>query len=141
VDDCGSAERKPKMSKKKARARPLDAGKVERPAFVTDSGVKEDLRVVSRLRNHSQKNERSGSPRVSGGDLDATWDEIGGGEETVGGSAPTPDQSIVEMLGEAAGITYEDDESLHVVAKMEKRDRRRWELNPASAEDYKDRNR
>ena len=129
------------MSKKKARARALDAGKAERPAFVTDSEVKEDLGVVSRLRNRSKKNEPSGSRKVSGEHLDATWDQISGGEEAVGGSVPTPDQSVIETLGEAAGVTYEDNESLDVVGKMEKRDRRRWELNPASAEDYKDRNR
>jgi hypothetical protein len=34
---------------------------------------------------------------------------------------------------------YEDNEELKAAGKVEKRDRNRWELDPASAEDYKDR--
>lgn len=37
-------------------------------------------------------------------------------------------------LGEAAGVTYQDDESLNSDQKILERDRRRWELNPASAD-------
>ena len=58
------------------------------------------------------------------------------GEETVGGTVPTPDQDIVEDLGRAVGITYEDDEPLHTTEKLEERDRHRWELDPASSENY-----
>lgn len=76
------------------------------------------------------------SPDLSGGDLDASWQTANvAGEEAVGGSAPTPDQDIVEALGTAAGLTYEDDEPLNSNAKILDRDRNRWELNPASAED------
>lgn len=75
------------------------------------------------------------SPKLSGGDLDADWQSaIQAGEETVGGSAPTPDQDVVEELGEAWGINYEDDEPLQTEEKLLQRDRERWELNPASAE-------
>jgi hypothetical protein len=56
----------------------------------------------------------------------------------VGGSAPTPDQDQVDEIGEAAGLTYEDDEPLHTSDKLEERDRHRWELNPESAEDDED---
>ena len=76
------------------------------------------------------------SPEISGGDLDASWQTANvAGEETVGGSSPTPDQDIVEQLGAAAGITYRDDEPLDYDAKVLERDRSRWELNPASAQD------
>ena len=76
------------------------------------------------------------SPELSGGDLDASWQTgVVAGEETVGGSAPTPDQDIVDELGAAAGLSYEDDEPLNSDAKILDRDRRRWELNPASADD------
>jgi hypothetical protein len=76
------------------------------------------------------------SPAISGGDLDASW-QTGNvaGEETVGGSAPTPDQDVVDELGAAAGLSYADDEPLNSDAKILDRDRNRWELNPASAED------
>ena len=53
----------------------------------------------------------------------------------------TPDQDIVENLGKAAGLTYEDVEELNPVEKVKKRDRKRWELNPSSSEDYAERNR
>jgi Family of unknown function (DUF6335) len=76
------------------------------------------------------------SPEISGGDLDASW-QTGNvaGEETVGGSAPTPDQDVVDELGAAAGLVYRDDEPLDSDGKILDRDRNRWELNPASADD------
>jgi hypothetical protein len=76
------------------------------------------------------------SPAITGGDLDASWQTANqAGEETVGGSSPTPDQDIVEELGQAAGLVYRDDEPLDYDAKVLDRDRKRWELDPASALD------
>jgi len=76
---------------------------------------------------------QSESPKLSGGDLDADWQSANqAGEETVAGSAPTPDQDVVDELGEAVGLTYEDDEPLQGEEKLRERDRNRWELNPAS---------
>lgn len=78
----------------------------------------------------------SKSPVLSGGDIDAKWEEADvSGEETVGGTTPTPDQDVVDELGQALGITYEDDEPLHTEEKLRERDRNRWELDPESAED------
>lgn len=68
-------------------------------------------------------------------DIDAAWDESDVGDETVGGTAPTPDQDIVDELGEAVGLTYEDDEPLAIDEKLQARDDHRWELNPDSAEE------
>lgn len=76
---------------------------------------------------------------LTGGDLDAAWDQADVGDETVGGSVATPDQDVVEELGQAVGLTYEDDEPLHTTEKVERRDVRRWELDPASSEDYEER--
>lgn len=74
------------------------------------------------------------SPELSGGDLDASWQMANqAGEETVGGSVSTPDQDVVEELGQGAGLVYKDDEPLNYDAKVLDRDRDRWELNPASA--------
>ena len=75
------------------------------------------------------------SPDLSGGDIDAAWDDSAG-DENVGGSNPTPDQSVVEEIGEAFGYTYEDNEPLRTADKLEERDRDRWELDPASADDF-----
>jgi hypothetical protein len=61
------------------------------------------------------------------------------GDETPGGDNPTPDQEVVDDIGKALGVEYQDAEELKGSTKVEERDRHRWELDPASAEDYKDR--
>jgi Family of unknown function (DUF6335) len=80
------------------------------------------------------------SPALTGGDVDADWEEAYSvGDEAPGGDNPTPDQDRVDDIGRALGVQYEDNEELKGAAKIEKRDRNRWELDPASAEDYIDR--
>jgi Family of unknown function (DUF6335) len=75
----------------------------------------------------------SESPILSGGDVDADWERANDvGEEAVGGTVATPDQDRVDELGEAWGIEYQDNEPIHTQEKLDKRDRERWELNPAS---------
>ena len=76
---------------------------------------------------------------LSGGDVDATWSGTDDGEEAVGGSTPTPDQDMVDELGKAAGVTYEDGEPLRFGDKVADRDAQRWELNPASSEGFQER--
>ena len=83
-------------------------------------------------------NNRQAQAGLSGGDLDATRDAGSAGDETVGGSNPTPDQDTVDELGEAAGLTFEDSEELEG-EKVYDRDTHRWELDPASSEDYAER--
>ena len=74
-------------------------------------------------------------PDLAAGDLDADWESASvAGEESVGGAVPTPDQDVVDELGEGLGITYDDDETLGGDEKLTERDRNRWELNPESAE-------
>ena len=91
----------------------------------------ENNELLEKIRQH-----HSESPILSGGDVDAAWDQANDdGEETVGGSTPTPDQDVVDELGEAAGLIYDDYEPLHTADKLEKRDKDRWELNPASQDD------
>jgi hypothetical protein len=45
----------------------------------------------------------------------------------------------VDEIGRAMGVTYQDGEPLRAGPKEAERDRHRWELDPASAEDYRDR--
>lgn len=85
--------------------------------------------MQDRLEQHHAK-----SPTLSGGDVDAAWDDANVGEETAGGMAPTPDQDMVEEIGEAYGLTYKEGEPLRTGEKLAKRDEQRWELNPESAE-------
>ena len=89
-----------------------------------------------KLEEKLKKYNSSMDPKLSGGDVDAAWDDsIAAGEESVGGSAPTPDQDLVDDIGKAAGLTYRDDEPLDSDKKVLDRDRNRWELNPESADD------
>jgi hypothetical protein len=78
---------------------------------------------------------------LAGGDVDATGDATQVGEEAVGGTTPMPDQDVVDDLGRAAGVTYADTEPLRPEEKEAQRDAERWELDPASAEDYEQRTR
>jgi hypothetical protein len=92
------------------------------------------------LRERHSEHDASVSASLSGGDIDARWDQAeSSGEESVGGSAPTPDQDVVDEIGEAAGVTYQDGEPLRAGEKEEERDEHRWELDPASSEDYAER--
>lgn len=108
--------------------------RLEPPPVSIGAGARE---LEERFRKNPNVN-----PILSGGDVDARWEQAeGAGEEAVAGSSPTPDQDRVDEIGAAMGITYADDEELKVGEKERSRDRHRWELDPASSEDYQDRNR
>jgi hypothetical protein len=74
-------------------------------------------------------NYTSTSPRLTGGDPDADWERAeSDGEETVGGSVATPDQSVVDELGDALGLGRGPDEPVRTSDEiLEGRDRHRWE--------------
>ena len=77
---------------------------------------------------------------ITGGDVDVNLEQAYfTGDEAPGGDNPTPDQDIVEDIGRAIGIEYQDNEELRASDKVAARDKHRWELDPASAEDYKER--
>ena len=109
--------------------------------YTEDQDIEEALEERQALNNgRSELQERltehhATSPTLSGGDVDAAWEDANVGEETAGGMAPTPDQDDVDEIGEAYGIEYDDDEPLRTGEKLAKRDEERWELNPASAEE------
>ena len=84
--------------------------------------------------------EHHGMDGVTGGDPDVDIDDAYfAGEEAPGGDNPTPDQDIVDDIGKSIGVEYQDNEELRSSDKVVDRDRHRWELDPASSEDYKDR--
>ena len=73
------------------------------------------------------------SPVTSGGDIDAQWEEADDdGAESVGGHNPTPDQSDTEANAAAMGFTFEDNQEIDLLEKMQKRDRNRFELDEDS---------
>jgi uncharacterized protein DUF6335 len=79
-------------------------------------------------------------PALTAGDVDADWESAySTGDEAPGGDMTTPDQNVVEDIGTALGVEYQDDEDLKGANKIEERDRHRWELDPASSDDYQER--
>jgi Family of unknown function (DUF6335) len=82
----------------------------------------------------------STSPKLTGGDVDAAWEQADAvGEEAVGGTVATPDQDIVDDLGAAVGTEMRDQQDFYGVDQFNVRDDRRWELDPKSSEDYQER--
>lgn len=89
---------------------------------------KDPEHLAQRLRNNTHA-----SPSDAGGDLDAVWEDVNdSGSETVAGDNPTPDQSIVEDNAHAVGVSFEDNEELEFIDKIERRDRDRFELDSRS---------
>ncbi len=99
----------------------------------------EETVPIGEERGHDRMEFTARNATLTGGDVDAGWEYADVGEETVGGANPTPDQDIVDDLGAAAGVTYQDNEPLKFGDKLEARDRSRWELDPASSDDYQER--
>jgi hypothetical protein len=77
------------------------------------------------------------TPAITGGDVDANLEAAYfSGDEAPGGDNPTPDQDVVDEIGKALGVEYQDNEELNPGDKVGERDKHRWELDPASSEDY-----
>jgi hypothetical protein len=105
---------------------------LDRTASAVRSGRKE---MKDRLAEHNET-----SPALTGGDVDADWEgAYSSGDEAPGGDNPTPDQDLVDDIGRAVGVEYQDNEELKGEAKIAKRDRNRWELDPASSDDWDER--
>jgi len=78
---------------------------------------------------HRREYHNETSPRLTGGDPDADWERADHvGEEAVGGTVATPDQSVVDELGNALGVPRSPDEEVRTSDEiLERRDRHRWE--------------
>jgi hypothetical protein len=76
-------------------------------------------------------------PALTSGDVDSDWESAEAiGDEAPGGDNPTPDQDVVDDIGRALGVEYDDDEELQGGAEIADRDRHRWELDPSSKDDF-----
>ncbi len=90
----------------------------------------DEMRI--RMQHHTET-----SPALTADDPDARWEEAYAiGDEAPGGDNPTPDQDRVDDIGKALGIRYRTDEELKGGEEVAERDRKRWELDPASSEDW-----
>jgi len=109
------------------------------PEFVPDPEIEEFMEeeiahapkdpdlLAQRLRN------TAASPQDAGGDVDAAWEDVNeSGSETFAGDSPTPDQSMVEENARSVGVSFEDNEELDFLKKIERRDRDRYELEEQS---------
>ena len=91
--------------------------------------------IAEHLADHTET-----GPEITGGDVDASWESAySTGDEAPGGDNPTPDQDVVDEIGRSLGLVYEDTEELKGADKITERDKHRWELDPASAEDFEER--
>ena len=136
--------------KKSSRARKavIDANQIKSPVDPVDPEVQWEFATAgkgsasgSRHLHRKLVAHHSQSPELTSGDIDAAWDRSDVGEEGPGGTVATPDQDVVEEIGEAVGLTFEDDEPVDGPGKLGCRDRRRFELDPVSSEDYVERQR
>lgn len=73
-------------------------------------------------------------------ETNAQWEMAeSSGDETIPDSVMTLDQNVIDEFGTALGVTYDVDEELWLVEKERSRDAHRWELDPASADDWDER--
>ena len=99
-----------------------------------------DVTAGSRKLSERLRDDPLADPTVTGGDVDAQWESAQfSGDESAVSSMSTPEQNDVDNTGRAMGVTYADNEELKFGEKERSRDHNRWELDPASADDYIDR--
>ncbi len=108
-------------------------------SYGTGVALEPGLEIGGRTMHDRMEQYTSTGPELTGGDIDARWDQAAMvGDEAVGGTVATPDQNVVEELGAAVGLDYDDRVSLQTNDILEGRDADRWELDPMSSEDYQE---
>lgn len=111
-------------------------------AAATAGGFRDDRLLSSARAGHDElksnlSKHTETSPALAGGDVDAKWeDAYAVGDEAPGGDNPTPGQDRVDDIGKALGVNYQDDQELEGGEEITKRDKHRWELDPASSDDW-----
>ena len=76
---------------------------------------------------------------MTAGDVDADWESPKASATRHQARQSHPDQDVVDEIGKALGVEYADDEELQGGDEIIERDRKRWELDPASSDDFDDR--
>ncbi|MEO6212238.1 MAG: DUF6335 family protein [Vicinamibacterales bacterium] len=138
---AGSTRQAPGLDRARKQLRELEET-VQGPPSSLDPERRISSAAASGRRKlqHDVADHNETSPAMTGGDVDAAWEEAYAvGDEAPGGDNPTPDQDRVDDIGKALGVEYQDNEELKASDKIAERDRHRWELDPASSDDYKDR--
>ena len=137
---AGDARLAPGLNRARRRLREVEETIPGPPSSLDMDRAPSAARSGRRKLQHSIEESNESGPVMTGGDVDADWgDAYAVGDEAPGGDNPTPDQDIVDDIGKALGVEYQDNEELKGADKIAERDKHRWELDPASSDDYKDR--
>ena len=120
----------------KRRSKPARGGRSKqaaRPRRV--QGIEEAGRLTP-LHDELIRHHES-SPVLSAGDVDADWtDAEGSGEESVGGSVPTPDQDVVDEIGRALGVEQALTQPVTSSEEiLRERAQHRWEIERKASEE------
>ena len=137
---AGNTRRIPGLERERKRLREVEESLPGPPSSLNMDTHASAARTGRAEMRQARREHTQTGPAMTGGDVDADWgDAYAVGDEAPGGDNPTPDQDVVDDIGKALGVQYEDNEELKSSDKIIERDRHRWELDPASSEDYKDR--
>ena len=138
---AGSARHAPGLDRERRQLRELDETVPSPPSSLDPDRRQASAAASGRRKLQETRAEHTEtSPVMTGGDVDADWeDAYAVGDEAPGGDNPTPDQDRVDDIGKALGVQYDDNEELKGADKIAERDKHRWELDPASSDDYQDR--
>ena len=136
---AGDVRRAPGLERERKRLREIEESIQGPPSSLNMDRHGSAARTGRAELRQARREHTETSPALTGGDVDADWeDAYAVGDEAPGGDNPTPDQDRVDDIGRALGIEYADNEELKGADKISDRDKHRWELDPASAEDYPD---
>jgi len=134
---AGDTRRAPGLERERRRLREVEESVPGPPSSLNMDRHGSAARTGRATLRQAKGEHTETSPALTGGDVDADWeDAYAVGDEAPGGDNPTPDQDRVDDIGRALGIEYQDNEELKGADKIADRDKHRWELDPASAEDY-----
>ncbi len=120
-----SRQRRRAMHRRKKRGAPV-------PRSVPLLEDREELELLGQVTIHSET-----GPVLSGGDVDADWQRAASsGEEAVGGSVATPDQDVVDEIGQALGVEQAPDAPVTTSEEiLQARDRHYWHLEWRAVEE------
>ena len=137
---AGNSRRAPGLDRARRRLREVEESVPGPPSSLDLDRRPSAARSGRHELQETRREHNEVSPDLTAGDVDADWeDAYSVGDEAPGGDNPTPDQDRVDDIGRALGVEYEDNEELKASDKISERDKHRWELDPASSEDYKER--
>jgi hypothetical protein len=125
-------KKRTRSGSKRGQGRQTDHRRASPILIETPASRSEFSETVGERSDHKET-----SPQLTGGDVDADWQmAYSVGEEAVGGSVATPDQDVVDALGEALGVPQELDAPVQASSEiLAERDAQRWRIEREVARD------